>query len=416
MKLLNLKTASKLAATVVAGTLAGSTLLPTSTVANPSWAIDKDSLTDVNGTLYFIAYLPSTGWELWKSNGTPAGTVLVKDINPGPASSFDSSLKSLTNVNGTLYFNANDGTHGTELWKSNGTSVGTVLVKDIFPGVNSSEPQNLTNFNGKLYFTADNGSQGWELWQSNGTAAGTVLVKDIYPGLNHSYPYNFTNVNGNLYFTARNGSQGWELWKINSMGNGLTQNGINPPILVKDINPGTASSGPSNLINVNNTLYFSATDATKGEELWKSNGTAAGTVRVKDIKVGVSNSNPEHFTNFNDTLYFSADNGDRGKELWKSNGTSVSTVMVKDIAPGAASSYPVSLTNSGNKFYFVKSGDMSFGRATVRVRVRLRFIPSTKIEESKNEIIEDKICQPINSDYCSWRSRRKYAAANANCS
>ena len=88
----------------------------------------------------------------------------------------------LTNVNGTLYFAATDGAHGVELWKSDGTAAGTVMVKDIDPGASGSFPAHLTNVNGTLYFAANDGTHGEELWKSDGTAAGTVMVKDIVPG------------------------------------------------------------------------------------------------------------------------------------------------------------------------------------------------------------------------------------------
>ena len=68
-----------------------------------------------------------------------AGTVLVKDIN---AKGAGASPLSLTNVNGTLYFSADNGTNGYELWKSNGTEAGTVLVKDIDAG--AALPSGLT--------------------------------------------------------------------------------------------------------------------------------------------------------------------------------------------------------------------------------------------------------------------------------
>ena len=106
------------------------------------------NLTDVNGTLYFQAYEPATGYELWKSDGTLAGTELVKNINPGIQS--ESQIGNLTDVNGTLFFRANDSTNGTELWKSDGTAAGTVMVKDINPG-GDSNPLYLTNVNGTLY-------------------------------------------------------------------------------------------------------------------------------------------------------------------------------------------------------------------------------------------------------------------------
>jgi len=141
-------------------------------------------LTNVNGTLFFRANDGIHGEELWKSDGTAAGTMMVKDLNPGAGSS---SPGSLTNVNGTLYFAAANGINGVELWKSNGTQAGTVLVKDINAG-GSSSPQYLTNVNGTLFFAADDGVNGSELWKSNGTAAGTVLVKDINPGSSYGFP------------------------------------------------------------------------------------------------------------------------------------------------------------------------------------------------------------------------------------
>jgi ELWxxDGT repeat protein len=103
----------------------------------------------------------------------------------------------MVNVNGTLFFTANDRVSGAELWKSNGTASGTVLVKDLAPGTtngvpNSSAPFNLTAVNGTLYFSARNG-----LFKSDGTAAGTVLLKTFSGGLS-----SLVNVNGTLYFSA----------------------------------------------------------------------------------------------------------------------------------------------------------------------------------------------------------------------
>ncbi len=112
------------------------------------------------------------------------------------------------NVNGVLYFVANDGITGQELWKSNGTEAGTVLVKDIAPGLNSSSPSQLTNVNGTLYFRAADPSAGYELFKSDGTEAGTVLVKDILPGNADSMPSELTVIGNTLFFTAQDSSNG----------------------------------------------------------------------------------------------------------------------------------------------------------------------------------------------------------------
>ncbi|MEG5002090.1 DUF4347 domain-containing protein, partial [Microcoleus sp. B5-C4] len=311
------------------------------------------SLTIVNGNLYFIANT-TNGLELWKSDGTAAGTVLVKDINSGVGSSFPSSYSNLTNVNGTLYFTANDGTNGNELWKSDGTAAGTVLVKDINPGTGGSGPQYLANVNGTLYFSVEKGTNGgYELWKSDGTADGTLLLKDL--GLN-SFPQYLTNVNGTLYLSARyantkDGIYGDELLKSDGTAVGT--------VWVKDIKPGDVTSNPYELTNVNGTLYFSGYDGTHGQELWKSDGTAAGTVLVKDIDPGTAtlhpSSRPQSFTNVNGTLYFTADDGTNGNELWKSDGTAAGTVLVKDINPGVNSGlsrYDTNFTNVNGTVYF----------------------------------------------------------------
>src|SRR3954471_8355928 len=134
-----------------------------------------DQLTVAGGRLF---YTEAFSVQLWKSDGTAAGTVLVKDINPGGFS----GLHNLTNVAGTLYFTADDGTNGEELWKSDGTDAGTVMVKDINSGVGGSQARTLTNVGGTLFFAANDGVNGEELWKSDGTDAGTVMVKNITPG------------------------------------------------------------------------------------------------------------------------------------------------------------------------------------------------------------------------------------------
>ena len=126
--------------------------------------------------MYFVADNGITGVELWKSDGTNAGTILVKDINTGINSSYPGYI---TFVNGVIYFIANTDTNGEELYKTDGTATGTILVKDINIGISGSNPRNLIALNNMLYFVADDGTTGSEIWKSNGTSVGTVLVADL---------------------------------------------------------------------------------------------------------------------------------------------------------------------------------------------------------------------------------------------
>ena len=135
----------------------------------------------------------------------------MKDIQPG---NIGSSPHDLSNVNGILFFAADEGTLGSELWRSDGTAAGTSLVKDIQTGSSGSIPHDLINLNGTLYFSAADGSTGSELWRSNGTESGTNLVFDINPESGGSDPFYKTNINGKLFFAANDGSHGQELWLL----------------------------------------------------------------------------------------------------------------------------------------------------------------------------------------------------------
>jgi ELWxxDGT repeat protein len=244
----------------------------------------------------------------------------LKDINPKGSSLFFPAT--FVNVNGMAFFPADDGVHGTQLWKSNGTAAGTVMVRIIHPGGTffGGDPRitEMANVNGTLFFAAGTDSRrNIELWKSNGTAAGTVLVKDIFPGINGSYPQYLTNVNGTLFFRANDGTHGTELWRSNGSATGT--------VMVNEAISNGAISSTSELTNIGGTLFFSDNDGTHGQELWKSNGSAAGTVLVKDILPGSGSSYPIYLTNVSGTLLFMAGDGVHGRELWRSNGTAAGT-------------------------------------------------------------------------------------------
>ena len=311
----------------------------------------------INNTIFFVSCCAdneSSGHELWKSDGTAAGTVMVKDIFSGTSSSNPTHL---TAVGNTLYFSADDGSSGSELWKSDGTDAGTVMVKDIVAGNGSSSPEELKAVGSTLYFSAKD-SVGRELWKSDGTVNGTVMVKNIWtgsPGPGDGNPKEMVSIGNILYFQAEsydldgdNVSDGVELWKSDGTTAGT--------VMVKNINTGSnwnGDSNPSELTVVGNTLYFRANDGSNGDELWKSDGTTAGTVMVRDIFSGSSSGSPEEITGVGIYwFYFVANDGINGKEIWKSDGTTAGTVMVKDIYPGASASIPMHLTVDGNTLYF----------------------------------------------------------------
>ena len=182
----------------------------------------------------WLVLLLTAGGMLLFASGVQAasnGPVLVKEIGKGRSGAFGGSPSEkcgrgggqLTNVNGILYFKACDRTHGSELWRSDGTSRGTRMVKDINVGSASSSPYGFTAVNGILYFGADDGIHGWELWRSDGTARGTGLVKDIEPGSNSTSPGGFAALNGTLFFSIYHPSTySYELWRSDGTDVGTT--------------------------------------------------------------------------------------------------------------------------------------------------------------------------------------------------
>jgi len=286
----------------------------------------------VNGSSIYFAADDGTGsgTELWKSNGTVAGTVKVKDIFPGHASS---EPRDITVVNATMiYFSANDGKHGRELWRTNGTSAGTTIVKDILKGKGSSSPTSICQAGSLILFAARDGQNGKELWKSDGTTDGTLMVKNINTfAKGGSHPQLLTEVAGKVYFRASNGISGTELYKSDGTSAGTS--------LLKDVRTGAPSGDIQNLINVNGTLFFTANDGIHGDELWKSTGTRGSTVIVKDLNPGAGGSNntgPDgfrmgNFTNLNGILFFTAGKGTNEQFFVRSDGTQAGTYRVADM-------------------------------------------------------------------------------------
>jgi ELWxxDGT repeat protein len=304
------------------------------TTENPFVIEYSQLIRDGVGNIYFI----SRGTEVWtvNTNATPQIAYRLRTMR---------SISQLTVVGNTLFFVAEDGL-GKELWKSNGTQATTKKVKEIRSGSKGSDPQHLTNINGVLYFAANDGTHGNELWKSDGTETGTALVKDINPGPIGSDPSSIADVNGMIYFSAHDGTSGFELWKTNATSSGTVK--------VKDIYPGTASSTPTLLTNVNGKLFFVAEDQATGRELWISDGTNAGTKLLKDIRPGAESSGMTNLTAMNNDLYFSADDGIHGYQLWKSNPTTsqmVTSFANEGLGDGAKLTY---LTVVEGALYFTK--------------------------------------------------------------
>jgi ELWxxDGT repeat protein len=233
--------------------------------AGPFGSIPQ-ALTVMGGKLYFSAFSPASGAELWVSDGTNAGTMMVKDINIGSGSGVVTANFIL--LNNKLYFNGNDGAAGEELWESDGTAAGTVMVKDIWAGATGSYPTQLAVHSGKLYFRASDGTNGYEPWMSDGTATGTVMVKDINPGSGDSNPMLFVSYKKYVYFLAYPASGPQSIYQSNGTATGTI---AVAPASITSLNP---LFNTGSFFMYDSTLFFSAAYMTAtGQELWSMKDT-----------------------------------------------------------------------------------------------------------------------------------------------
>ncbi len=373
-----------------------------------------DGLGGITEKLFFAAWDGVHGIELWVSDGTESGTYMVRDIADENNSGSPSDISQLTNINGTLYFSADDGVNGVELWKSDGTEAGTLMVSNIHP-TGDSDPAWITAFDGAVYFAADDGTHGVELWKTDST--GTSLVMDINQPYSNDLkpsasPAELTVFDNKLYFNATNGARtatihnGLELWVLDdseteprlavefiALVNGGDPTGITvatlPTIdglleqtlvfaardsrsgneifksdgtpentfMIKDIVSGTGDSDPLSLTKSGGLLFYSGLHPNLSRELYVSDGRSEGTGLLKDIYQGGTSSGVTQLTDVNDRLFFAANQQSWGVELWTSDGTVEGTVMVKDInvqpnGNRTQSSSPASLTAVGNRLFF----------------------------------------------------------------
>jgi ELWxxDGT repeat protein len=296
------------------GTAGGTRMLQGVNLPSDALVFNTDPIVNFNGTLFFAAYSGSN-MVAWRSDGTEAGTTVFASDYHNP--------DYFTVVNDRLFFVADVNIFGVQplgvelVFTRDGVNS---RIYDVNPGANSSYPGFLTVMGTTLFFAANDGTRGTELWEVESEAQDVTLVEDIRPGTIGSYPRYMANVNGTLFFAATAGSSR-ELWRTNGTSGGTA------PLF-------GFASGPYMLTDVDGTLFFVADDGTgSGSELWRSGGTSGSTFPVADINAE-GTATFKNLTNLNGSLFFDADDGIHGLELWVSNGTAAGTKLVRDFHPG----------------------------------------------------------------------------------
>jgi ELWxxDGT repeat protein len=324
---------------------------------------DPFSFVAFKGETFFRANDGEHGIEWFRTDGTPGGTSMLVDLNPGTGSSFPGGISpgdprevatAAVLGDALLFLGFAPGGAGAELYRTDGTAAGTVLLKNIHPTGNSV-PQRFMAVGDTLYFTADDGTNGRQLWKTDGTADGTVRVSNIPNDSPALAPTPLALLGGRLVFSARSddgATLGRELWITDGTPAGTT--------LLKNIHPSGSSSpgftanGTPDVAVVGDHLYFAATDALHGRELWRTDGTPEGTAMVAELVPGPGSSSPTNLTAVNGNLYFTATLppgvGGTSGVYWKDP-----TGAISEISPqtqfGSGVGFPGSAGNVGGVFY-----------------------------------------------------------------
>lgn len=293
------------------------------------------------GTLLFPV-VSMQGGQLWRTDGTAEGTVLLANLGRGSFAVGPSVV-----LRGAAYFAAGDANGRYQLWRSDGTAEGTRVLKDIFAG-------NFVRFRGELYFAGSGGADGVRIWRTDGTPDGTVAVTDALPSVSL---YDLSVIGNRLFFFGPSAkpSRPYGFW---------TWDGVSrQPDLLADFT-GATSQGPcpmvcspdppNSLVDSDGTAFFIGGDVSSGFELWRSDGTVSGTMAVK----AAGSASFPHFSGayglvaMNGRVYFPASDG-VADGLWRSDGTSPGTVLVKELIPNPPFGFsPGSLVAIGSTLYF----------------------------------------------------------------
>ena len=310
--------------------------------------------------VYFVAYETANGATLWRTDGTRAGTKMVRDPRPGDAPraySRDWFSFELDRALGDIaLFVVDDGVNGAELWRSDGRKQGTRQLKDIRPGPRGSGPIVLGVLGERVIILANDGRHGSELWVTDGTRRGTRLLKDIRRGrkgigLDHAW-----TGDDRLWLILNDGTHGYELWVTDGTRAGTR--------LVRDIRPGRKSSdiwGGAGLLLPDGSLVFYADDGAHGEGLWRSDGAEAGTQLVKDVDPGRDA--------FQHTICPISEDAERflitmSYDIWVSDGTADGTQFVSqgpNDAPSTMDILDCTPAGDGQGVYITGSYDFASG-------------------------------------------------------
>ena len=316
----------------------------------PEW------LTEFNSTLHFTAVRPDTGRELFRLDGTTA--VLVADTVPGTGSG---TFGLMATLDGKLFVPYYTKALGWELHRLSDSGTALQLVVDLDNEIVGSAPHDLAIHDGELYFAANDGVHGDELWKYNSTH-GAALVADLTAGRYSTFFRGIGSFNGSLALGASYGTVGVELTQFDPATSTFS--------LLADIRAGSEGSRPAYLCPLGDVLYFVATPSSGRDVLYEFSH-AAGARQVDDFSSGNSGNYARFVRALNGSVYFRAQSSSVGAELYKYT-PGVGSSVVKNFLPGSWSTDPTYLVAVGDDLYF-----LGYASTNTYDRTLMKYSPAT---------------------------------------
>ncbi len=311
------------------GTAAGTRLLRDSLPGPQPAEPYAHVLGSLRGNLFLPGLDAAAGLELWSTDGTPAGTRLVRDLNPGIADSIVPDETRFFAAEDRAFFSARVDPYGIEPCVTDGTAAGTFLLADTHRGSASGVAWSTYRplvASGKLFFTADSATEGIEPWVSDGSTAGTFLLADLLPGLGSSHAGGFQVAGSHVVFMAAN-----ELWVSEGKRGDVRS-------LQRSHGERFYPAFMMTLVGVKQSsrAFFVAADVPHGRELWSTDGTIDGTRLVFDATPGPVSSRAFETIVYatGDRYVFFLDDREHGPEPWATDRTALGATMLADIWPG----------------------------------------------------------------------------------